>query len=75
MTLDCTLFASDSAARLGWRWLPVYFWRTSMFVRHWHAILLALAVLCGLAGCGGNYKFNDNAYRPLGDAKAFNRGR
>lgn len=46
-----------------------------MFVRHWQAILLAVVVLCGLSGCGSNYKFNDDAYRPLGDAKAFNRGR
>ncbi len=36
-----------------------------MPVRHWPAVLLALAVLCGLAGCSGNYKFNDGDYRPL----------
>lgn len=46
-----------------------------MFVRHWKAVLLTLTVLCGLGGCGGNYKFNDAAYRPLGDPQAINRGK
>lgn len=46
-----------------------------MPVRHWPAVLLALAVLCGLAGCNGNYKFNDDDYRPLGDPQAVNRGK
>lgn len=46
-----------------------------MPVRHWPAVLLALAVLCGLAGCSGNYKFNDGDYRPLGDPQAVNRGK
>jgi hypothetical protein len=46
-----------------------------MFIRHWQATLLALVVLSGLSGCNSNYKFNDDAYRPLGDANAFNRGR
>lgn len=43
-----------------------------MFVRHWLAVLLALIAL---GGCSGNYKFNDNAYRPLGDPQAVNRGK
>lgn len=46
-----------------------------MSVRHWQAFLLTLAVLCGLGGCSGNYKFNDNTYRPLGDPQAVNRGK
>ncbi|WP_339456212.1 type VI secretion protein [Pseudomonas sp. EA_65y_Pfl1_P120] len=46
-----------------------------MSVRHWQTLLLTLAVLCGLGGCGGNYKFNDAAYRPLGDPQAINRGK
>lgn len=46
-----------------------------MSVRHWHTVLLALIVLGGLAGCGGNYKFNDHAYRPLGDPQTVNRGK
>lgn len=50
-------------------------WRLLMPVRHWPAVLLALAVLCGLAGCSGNYKFNDGDYRPLGDPQAVNRGK
>jgi hypothetical protein len=45
-----------------------------MPVRHWQVVLLSL-VLCGLNGCGGNYKFNDNTYRPLGDPQAVNRGK
>jgi hypothetical protein len=46
-----------------------------MSLRHWSAVLLALVVLSGLGGCGGNYKFNDNTYRPLGDPQAVNRGK
>ncbi|WP_207865408.1 type VI secretion protein [Pseudomonas sp. 58(2021)] len=46
-----------------------------MSVRHWHTVLLTLVVLCGLGGCSGNYKFNDNDYRPLGDPQAANRGK
>ncbi|MNH46709.1 hypothetical protein D3C79_1096080 [compost metagenome] len=36
------------------------------------AVLLALL---GLAGCNGNYKFNDDQYRPLGEPQVVNRGR
>ncbi|WP_442107736.1 type VI secretion protein [Pseudomonas sp. NUPR-001] len=43
-----------------------------MPVRHWLVALLALIVL---GGCSGNYKFNDNTYRPLGDPQAVNRGK
>ncbi|WP_137806626.1 type VI secretion protein [Pseudomonas sp. G(2018)] len=46
-----------------------------MPVRHWQAALLALVVLFGVGGCGGNYKYNDNTYRPLGDPQAGNRGK
>ncbi|KQQ60261.1 type VI secretion protein [Pseudomonas sp. Leaf127] len=45
-----------------------------MSARHWYAALLALAVFGGLAGCRGNYTFDDHEYRPLGDAKALKRG-
>jgi PBP1b-binding outer membrane lipoprotein LpoB len=33
--------------------------------------LLTLAIF--LAGCSGNYKFNDDEYRPLGDPQAAKR--
>ncbi|MFJ3368177.1 type VI secretion protein [Pseudomonas sp. NPDC086251] len=46
-----------------------------MSVRHWHAFLLALVVLLCLGGCSGNYKYNDNLYRPLGDPQAVSRGK
>lgn len=46
-----------------------------MSVRHLQTVLLTLAVLYGLVGCSGNYKFNDAAYRPLGDPQATNRGK
>ncbi|HDS1733144.1 MULTISPECIES: type VI secretion protein [Pseudomonas] len=46
-----------------------------MPVRHCLAVLLSLVVLSGLSGCSGNYKFNDNTYRPLGDPQALNRGK
>ncbi|TDV56833.1 hypothetical protein EC919_102203 [Pseudomonas graminis] len=44
-----------------------------MFAPHRHAVLLTLVLLCGLSGCSGNYTFNDNTYRPLGDPQATNR--
>jgi hypothetical protein len=57
--------------------LPIFlfFGVFPMPVRYWQAALLALVVLCGVGGCGGNYKFNDNTYRPLGDPQAVNRGK
>jgi hypothetical protein len=39
---------------------------------HCPAALLALAVL--LTACTGNYKFNDDEYRPLGEPQAAQRG-
>jgi len=45
-----------------------------MFARHRQAILLTLALLCGLSGCSGNYTFNVNTYRLLGDPQAAHRG-
>ncbi len=45
-----------------------------MFARHRQAVLLTLVLLFGVSGCSGNYKFNDNTYRPLGDPQAANRG-
>lgn len=45
-----------------------------MSARHRQAVLLTLLLLSGLSGCAGNYKFNDNLYRPLGDPQAANRG-
>lgn len=41
----------------------------------WHIILLTFVVSISLGGCGGNYKINDNAYRPLGDPHAISRGK
>ena len=46
-----------------------------MSVCHWQAVFLTAVVLCGLGGCSGNYKDNDNTYRPLGDPQAVNRGK
>lgn len=47
-----------------------------MSARHWQAALLAMVVVCGLAGCtgNGNYKHSDKDYRPLGEPQAVNRG-
>jgi hypothetical protein len=45
----------------------------SMPHRHWRATLLALVTAFTLAGCAGNYKFDDDSYRPLGDPQALNR--
>lgn len=44
-----------------------------MFHRHWRGTLLALVCAFALAGCAGNYKFDDDSYRPLGDPQALNR--
>lgn len=41
-----------------------------MLMRYLPALLLTAA----LAGCSGNYKFNDDQYRPLGDPQAVQRG-
>lgn len=41
----------------------------------WQIALLTFVVSFGLCGCGGNYKINDNDYRPLGDPQAINRGK
>lgn len=46
-----------------------------MSIRYWQPVLLTVVVLCGLSGCSGNYKYNDNSYRPLGDPQAVNRGK
>ena len=41
----------------------------------WRAVLLTILVSFALGGCNANYKFNDGAYRPLGDPQAVNRGK
>lgn len=46
-----------------------------MIVRHWSATLLTLLIACCLGGCSGNYKFNDDTFRPLGDPHVVNRGK
>lgn len=35
-----------------------------------YCALVLLAASLALAGCSGNYKFNDDDYRPLGDPQA-----
>lgn len=40
-----------------------------MFIRYWTAALLALC----LTACSGNYTFNDDEYRPLGEPQAVQR--
>ncbi len=46
-----------------------------MSVSHLRAVLLSLVLTYGLGACSGNYKFNDAAYRPLGDPQAISRGK
>jgi hypothetical protein len=58
---------------MGWRF--VHSGEPQMPVRCWQAFLLTLVVLFGLGGCSGNYKHDDNTYRPLGDPQAVNRGK
>ncbi|WP_028239106.1 hypothetical protein [Stutzerimonas azotifigens] len=43
-----------------------------MPARYYALVTLVAAAL--LAGCSGNYKFDDDDYRPLGDPQAVNRG-
>lgn len=45
-----------------------------MPVRHRLALLL-IVVATTLAGCSGNYRYSDDAYRPLGDPQRVNRGK
>ena len=42
-------------------------------VRYYALVSLIAASL--LAGCTGNYRFDDDHYRPLGDPQALNRGK
>ncbi|MCJ0975673.1 type VI secretion protein [Pseudomonas sp. PS1] len=42
-----------------------------MLARYCAHVLLAASL--ALAGCSGNYKFNDDDYRPLGDPQASTR--
>ena len=35
-----------------------------------YCALVLFAVSLALVGCSGNYKFNDDKYRPLGDPQA-----
>jgi hypothetical protein len=44
-----------------------------MLHRYCRASLLACSTAFALAGCTGNYKFDDDSYRPLGDPQALNR--
>ncbi|WP_287030650.1 type VI secretion protein [Pseudomonas sp. UBA6310] len=37
-------------------------------------LLLCTLLAMALAGCSGNYRFNDDQYRPLGDPQVTNRG-
>jgi hypothetical protein len=73
-TLDFNPLAFYSLNRRGWRFVPPP-GEPLMSIRHWQAVLLTAVVLCGLGGCSGNYKYNDNTYRPLGDPQAVNRGK
>jgi len=75
MAADFTSSAFDSATQPCRAVCFVYFGDPLMPVRHWQAVLLTFVVLCGLGGCSGNYKYNDNTYRPLGDPQAVNRGK
>ncbi len=36
-------------------------------------LILAICCTVGLAGCSGNYRFDDDQYRPLGDPNALQR--
>ncbi|WP_217477794.1 type VI secretion protein [Stutzerimonas stutzeri] len=38
-----------------------------------YCALVLFAASLALAGCSGNYKFNDDEYRPLGDPQASSR--
>ncbi|NWB97087.1 type VI secretion protein [Pseudomonas gingeri] len=44
-----------------------------MSVRHWLSSVCLLTAIAVLWGCNGNYRFDDEAYRPLGDATAVDR--
>lgn len=39
-----------------------------------YCTLVLFAASLALAGCSGNYTFNDDEYRPLGDPQASTRG-
>ena len=49
--------------------LPTRFQGGNRVLARYCALVLFAASLA-LAGCSGNYKFNDDEYRPLGDPQA-----
>jgi|TARA_R100000049_G_C1926582_1_gene70964 hypothetical protein len=52
--------------------LPTRFQGGNRVLARYCALVLFIASLA-LAGCSGNYKFNDDEYRPLGDPQASTR--
>ncbi len=44
-----------------------------MSVRRWLSSVCLLLVIAVLWSCSGNYRFDDEAYRSLGDATAVDR--
>lgn len=65
--------ASDNSRghRLSAAYCPLYFHGSYLMpVRPWQVLALAL---CFLSGCNGNYVFDDDDYRPLGDPHAIRR--
>ncbi len=53
--------------------LPTRFQGGNRVLARYCALVLFAASLA-LTGCSGNYKFNDDEYRPLGDPQAPARG-
>ncbi|GEM_PF-184946 len=49
--------------------------KTETFVKTIYGSTALLVLALALAGCSGNYRFNDDQYRPLGDPQALNRGK
>ncbi len=72
---EFTLSASECDTQTGRRLALSTVGDSLMPVRYRPAVVLTLVLLCGLGGCSGNYKYNDNTYRPLGDPQAVNRGK
>ncbi len=63
---------SRSAPRRRAGRLPTRFQGGNRVLARYCALVLFAASLA-LAGCSGNYKFNDDEYRPLGDPQASSR--
>jgi hypothetical protein len=50
-----------------------HFGREQMLDRNWLIAAFLISALLTVGGCSGNFKYNDDEYRPLGEPATLNR--